>query len=299
MEKIKAKKSKIRFEQILPYLYIAPMIILLIVFSGYSSIQAFVKSFYRNDGALVNDFIGLKNYTDILFRDRVFWKSMKNLLYFFLGMNVCCITPVIAAKFTHSLKSEKSKFFYRSAFTITTVVPSVVSLMIWKFIYYPNVGLVARVCNYFNWGSPNLLGNPKTAVFAIIMIGFPWVQGLAYLMYFAGFQGIDTSLTEAAKIDGANARQIFLKIELPEIMPMFLNMYLLAFIGQFQDYERFMILTNGGPDNATIVPALYMYQKAFATPGEAQYGYACAMAVILFVITFTLSKVFLRKGDKA
>lgn len=299
MEKIKAKKSKIRFEQILPYLYIAPMIILLIVFSGYSSIQAFVKSFYRNDGALVNDFIGLKNYTDILFRDRVFWKSMKNLLYFFLGMNVCCITPVIAAKFTHSLKSEKSKFFYRSAFTITTVVPSVVSLMIWKFIYYPNVGLVARVCNYFNWGSPNLLGNPKTAVFAIIMIGFPWVQGLAYLMYFAGFQGIDTSLTEAAKIDGANARQIFLKIELPEIMPMFLNMYLLAFIGQFQDYERFMILTNGGPDNATIVPALYMYQKAFATPGNAQYGYACAMAVILFVITFTLSKVFLRKGDKA
>lgn len=299
MEKIKAKKSKIRFEQILPYLYIAPMIILLIVFSGYSSIQAFVKSFYRNDGALVNDFIGLKNYTDILFRDRVFWKSMKNLIYFFLGMNVCCITPVIAAKFTHSLKSEKSKFFYRSAFTITTVVPSVVSLMIWKFIYYPNVGLVARVCNYFNWGSPNLLGNPKTAVFAIIMIGFPWVQGLAYLMYFAGFQGIDTSLTEAAKIDGANARQIFLKIELPEIMPMFLNMYLLAFIGQFQDYERFMILTNGGPDNATIVPALYMYQKAFATPGNAQYGYACAMAVILFVITFTLSKVFLRKGDKA
>lgn len=300
MEKIKVKKrKKIRFNQILPYLYIAPMIILLLVFSGYSSIQAFVKSFYRDDGALLHEFVGFKNYIDILFKDRVFWMSMKNLFWFFLGMNVCCVTPVIAAKFTHSLRSEKSKFFYRSAFTITTVVPGVVSLMIWKFIYYPNVGMIERICKYFgSTVSPNLLGNPKTAVLAVIMIGFPWVQGLAYLMYFAGFQGIDTSLLEAARIDGANGRQIFFKIELPEILPMFINMYTLAFIGQFQDYERFMILTNGGPDNATMVPALYMYQKAFGTPGNQQYGYACAMAVILFVITFVLSKLLLGKGDK-
>lgn len=292
------KVKKFKMQTIMPYLYIAPMLVLLFAFSGWSSIEAVITSFYRNDGALVNEFIGLKNYTNILFHDRIFWISMRNLVYFFLGMNVCCCMPVIAAKFTHSLLSEKAKFFIRSAFTITTVVPAVVVMMLWKFIYYPNVGLVARVCEYFGKASPNLLGNPKTAVIAFILIGFPWIQGLSYLMYFAAFQGIDSSLIEAAKIDGANARQIFFKVELAEIKPLFINLYILAFIGQFQDYERFLILTNGGPDNATLVPALYMYQKAFGTPGESQYGYACAMAMILFIITFTLSKILIGKGER-
>ena len=292
------KGKKFSMQTAMPYLYIAPMLILLFMFSGWSSIEAFVKSFYRYDGAYVNEFIGLKNYKDILFNDRIFWISMRNLVYFFLGMNICCCTPVIAAKFTHSLISDRMKFFVRSAFTITTVVPAVVVMMLWKFIYYPNVGMVARICEYFGKPSPNLLGNPKTAVIAFILIGFPWIQGLSYLMYFAGFQAIDTSLIEAAKIDGANARQTFFRVELPEIMPLFINLYILAFIGQFQDYERFLILTNGGPDNATLVPALYMYQKAFGTASESQYGYACAMAVILFVITFSLTKILIGRGER-
>ena len=293
------KRKSFRWSTALPYLYVAPMLILLFTFSGWSTIEAFVKSFYRNDGALINQFIGFKNYVDILLHDRIFWISMKNLLYFFIGMNICVCAPVIAAKFTYTITSDRVKFFIRSAFTVTTVVPSVIIMMLWKLIYYPNVGLIARIYEYFGQPSPNLLGNPSTAVIAFIFIGFPWVQGLPYLMYFAAFQGIDPSLIEAAKIDGANEKTIFFKVELPEIKSVFINLYLLAFIGQFQDYERFLVLTNGGPDNATLVPALYMYQKAFGTPGESQYGYACAMAVILFIITFTLSKLLLGKGKKS
>lgn len=281
--------------KVLPYLYIAPMLIFLLVFSLWPFIESIKTSFYMDDGMFLHEFVGLRNYVNILFKDKMFWKSMKVLFYMFIGMNICSLFPLIAAKLTCMLKSDKLKFFVRSAFTITTVVPGVVNLMIWKFIYYPEIGMIARVFDYFGLESLNLLGSEATVIPAIIMIGFPWVNGLTYLMYCATFQGIDSSIMEAAKIDGASEWQIFTRIELPVIKPVFISFYILAFINQFHDYERFLILTNGGPNYASTTPALYMYQKAFGA-GDTEYGYACAMAMILFIITFTLSKV-LMKGD--
>ena len=281
----------------MPYIYVAPMIIFLLVFSAWPFFTAIKTSFYRNDGMTINDFIGIKNYVDILFHDRLFWKSMGNLFYLFLGMNVCFVSPIITAKFTYMLSRERLKYIIRSAFTITTVVPTVVTMMLWKFIYYPNIGLIARIAEYLGMASPNLLGDERTAILAVIFIGFPWVNGLSFLMYFASLQSMDESLVEAAKIDGANAFQQFFKIELPMMMPLIASFYVIAFIGQFQDYEKFLILTSGGPNNATLTPALYMYQKAFGTAGESEFGYACAIAMVLFVITFILSRL-LQRGDK-
>ncbi|MBO5007314.1 MAG: sugar ABC transporter permease [Clostridia bacterium] len=290
-------KRRLRLSTFMPYIYVAPMIIFLLVFSAWPFFTAIKTSFYRNDGMTINDFIGIKNYVDILFHDRLFWKSMGNLFYLFLGMNVCFVSPIITAKFTYMLSSERLKYIIRSAFTITTVVPTVVTMMLWKFIYYPNIGLIARIAEYLGMASPNLLGDERTAILAVIFIGFPWVNGLSFLMYFASLQSMDESLVEAAKIDGANAFQQFFKIELPMMMPLIASFYVIAFIGQFQDYEKFLILTSGGPNNATLTPALYMYQKAFGTAGESEFGYACAIAMVLFVITFILSRL-LQRGDK-
>ena len=286
-----------RVQTIRPYLYVAPMIIFLLVFSAWPFFTAVKTSFYRNDGITVNDFVGFKNYIDILFHDRIFWKSMGNLFYLFLGMNVCFLSPIIMAKLTYTLSSDRVKYLIRSAFTITTVVPTVVTMMIWKFVYYPNIGLVARIMQSLSLPSPNLLGDEKTALFAVILIGFPWVNGLSFLMYFASLQSIDTSMLEAARIDGATEFQTFIKIELPLMKPLIVSFYVLAFINQFQDYERFLILTGGGPNNATMTPALYMYQNAFGY-NDSRFGYACAVAMILFVITFTLTKVLRRESKK-
>lgn len=291
------KRKKLKAKTFIPYLYVAPMIILLLIFSAWPFLTAVKTSFYRNDGLALNEFVGLQNYINILTKDKLFWKSMLNLFWLFLGMNICFVSPIIMAKLTYTLSSEKLKYLIRSAFTITTVVPTVVTMMLWKFIYYPNIGLIARVAEFFHSNSPNLLGDEKTAIIAVILIGFPWVNGLSFLMYFASLQAMDTSIVEAAQMDGANALQMFTKIELPMMKPLIISFYVLAFIGQFQDYERFLILTNGGPNNATLTPALYMYQKAFGTTGESQFGYACAIAMLLFVVTFVLSKL-LMKGDE-
>lgn len=298
---MKVKKNKKKETQvivgrkILPYLYTSPMIIFLLLFSLWPIFESIKTSFYMDDGMFLHKFVGFRNYFDILFNDRMFWRSMKILIYLFIGMNICCLFPLVAAKLTCMLHSDRMKFFVRSAFTITTVVPSVVNLMVWKFIYYPEIGMLARITEQLGLESLNLLGNEATVIPAIIMMGFPWVNGLTYLMYCATLQGIDSSIMEAAKIDGATEWQIFTRIELPVIKPVFISFYVLAFIGQFHDYERFLILTNGGPNYASTTPALYMYQKAFGAM-ESDYGYACAMAMILFIITFVLSKV-LMKGD--
>lgn len=297
MKKTKTKPIKRKNgSSVLAYFYVAPIFAFLMLFSLWPFIESVKTSFYMNDGMFLNEFVGMRNYVDILFHDRMFWRSMKVLFYLYLGMNLCCIFPLIAAKFTCMLRSDRLKFFVRSAFTITTVVPSVVNLMVWKFIYYPEIGMIARLLDSFGLESLNLLGNESTVIPAIIMIGFPWVNGLTYLMYCATLQGIDSSIMEAAKIDGATEWQIFTRIELPVIRPVFLSFYILGFIGQFHDYERFLILTNGGPSYASTTPALYMYQKAFGGGMTNDYGYACAMAMILFIITFVLTKV-LMKGD--
>lgn len=293
--KANKKKDARTSRGFLPYFYTAPTLIFLLVFSLWPIIQSIITSFYMDDGMYLHEFVGFRNYYKILFKDRMFWKSMLILFYLFIGMNICCLFPLIAAKLTSMLHSDKMRFFVRAAFTITTVVPGVVNLMIWKFIYYPEIGMIARVLGRFGLESLNLLGDESTVIPAIIMIGFPWVNGLTYLMYCATFDGIDESMMEAAKIDGASGWQIFTKIELSAIKPMFISFYILAFIGQFHDYERFLILTNGGPNYASRTPALYMYQKAFDGL-DADYGYACAMAMILFIITFILTKV-LMKGD--
>lgn len=292
--KVKKRKNIRIGNGTLPYFYIAPTLILLLIFSLWPVIKSVITSFYMDDGFYLHKFVGFKNYHKILFQDRRFWKSMLVLLYLFIGMNICCLFPLIAAKLTSMLHSSKMKFFVRSAFTITTVVPSVVNLMIWKFIYYPEIGMIARL---FGLSSLNLLGDESTVIPAIIMIGFPWVNGLTYLMYCATFDGMDSSMIEAAKIDGATEWKLFTKIELTVLKPMFVSFYILSFIGQFHDYERFLILTNGGPNYASTTPALYMYQKAFAGL-DADYGYACAMALILFIITFTLTKVLMKGESK-
>lgn len=280
-----------------PYILIAPIFILLFMFSLYPLMQAFIKSFYRYDAISINEFIGLENYKNLFFRDEAFWKSMRNLLVLFGGMHICFCFPIIAAKLLHSISSKRFQYALRTTFVIPMVVPAVVSMMLWKFIYYPQIGMIARIATSMGLASPNLLGTQSTALFAIILINFPWVSGLPFLTYFSAFQNVDRSQIEAAKIDGASAFQIFKKIELPNILPQIKALYLISIIGQFQDYERFLILTDGGPNNATLVPGLHMYHQAFPAVGESEYGYACAIAVILFMCTIVMSKVLIRNKE--
>ncbi len=280
------------------YLFILPAFIFLFMFLFMPISTAFVKSFYRYDTMSVNQFIGFKNYVKLFTQDPKFWKSMLLLLYYFVGLIVCFFTQIITAKFTQSVVNMRLQKIFRAAFIVPMVVPGVITLMMWKFIYYPGTGVIARIAAAMGMAqSPNLLGNAKTVNAALIFAGFPWVAGTSFIILYSAFQGVEKSLTESAAIDGATGIKTFFLIELPTIMPQLKVLFVYAIIGLVQQYEKNLIMTNGGPNNASLLPGLHMYKLAFGGT-EPQFGYACAVCMILFVVTMVSSIFAMRYKEE-
>ena len=288
-------KKDIYIRRITPYLYIAPAFILIAIFLVAPFYTALTKAFYRYDLVNVDEFVGIQNFVKLFTSDPKFLISLRNLLYILAGFLVCFQFPLIAAKLTHSLASDRLQYWFRSFFMIPLGVPGIVSLFMWKFIYYPEVGALSRILGFFNVAAPNMLGNPRFVMIAIILMGFPWVAGLNYIINFAALQEIDISISDAADLDGAGYFAKFFRVELPLIMPQLKALLILGLIGTVQDYERFLLLTGGGPMNRTLVPGLHMFNMAFGR-GEANYGYACAISLVLLAINLLGVSLFLKFG---
>ncbi len=282
-------------KKVVPYLYILPILSFLAIFILKPFIFAIIKSFYRYDGFNTDVFIGLDNYIQ-LFSDRKFYISLYNLLIFFIGFFVAFAVPIIVAEMIFNLRSEGLRNFFRTALIMPMVIPAIVILLVWKFMYYPSIGLFSQVFEAIGMEAPNFLGGSAWVKPSIIMIGFPWVAGVNLLIIYAALQGIDQSVIEASQIEGLGTIKRVFKIDIPLIMPQIKSLLILGIIGQMQNYERILILTQGGPNNASLVPGLYMYQVAFPTDGSIPlFGYSCAMAVVLFLITLFITILVLRE----
>lgn len=290
----KKKKSNLMNKQnFYAYLFILPAFIFLFMFLCMPLITAITKSFYRYDCISINEFLGFENYRKLFFHDPKFWASMKLLLVYFVGFIVCLFTQIITAKFVQSIISQRIQKVFRAIFIVPLVVPAVVTLLMWKFIYYPEIGVVARVAEMLGVSSPNFLGNPATVNIALIFVGFPWVAGTNFIILYSAFQGVDKSLTEAASIDGATSIKTFFNVELPLILPQIKVLFVYGVIGLVQQYEKNLIMTGGGPNNASLLPGLHMYNVALGS-AEPEFGYACAISVVLFVVTMTASVLAMR-----
>lgn len=280
--KVKMRKDLIREER-WAYLFIAPIFIGLILFHLFPFIFAIAKSFYNYDGVYLNRFVGFENYIRLM-QDMKFWKSMVTLLYYFVGTTLCMAVQVVAARLVCGLKPAWWQNTTRTIFVAPFVVPSVVTVFMWRFIYYPEIGVFARIAEFFGKTAPDFLGNSLLVNPAIIFAGFPWIAGVNFLIFYSAFNGVDPSMREAAEIDGASSIKCFFKVELPMIMPQIKTMYMFALIGLMQSYEKNLLFTNGGPNDASLVPGLYMYQTGFGS--DSSFGYSSAISVVLFIITF-------------
>ena len=279
-------------------LYILPLFVFMMAFMLVPFVTGIVKSLYKYDEISINEFIGLLKYIDLFTKDGKFIIALKNMVFLLFAMVFCFSFSVIAAKLTLMVKSKKKQYLFRVLLFLPMAIPSVVTMMMWKFLYYPEIGAFAHIFKWFGATFPNVLGTEKFVLWAIVLIGFPWISGFNYIIVTSALQGIDAGLIEGAKIDGAGFLKIFFRIELPLIAPQLKTLVTLALIGQIQEYERFLILTNGGPNNASLVPGLHMYKMAFSS-GNSQYGYACAISVVLFIITLVLSIIVMRRRKES
>lgn len=283
---------------LMAYLFVLPALAFNVIFDWLPMLQGIVMSVFRWDGFRPAQYVGLENFRQIL-TDEVFWISIKNMLFFFVMGLILMIPTIVVSIVLFRLRNKKSQYLYRVLFCLPMVIPGMVILLIWQFMYNTQYGFFNQLLSLVGLEQfrQTWLGDPNLAKWCILFMGFPWIVTNAALIYMGGLQSIDESIWEAAKLDGITALKRVFYLELPLIKGQFKLNLIGTLVGGITGYTTQLILTKGGPGFETLVPGLYMYNKAF---GAKQYGYASAVGLLLFVISAGISLItlkFLRSDD--
>jgi ABC-type sugar transport system permease subunit len=282
------------------FLFILPAVLIISIFKYYPFASSLYHSFFNWNGANINIFLGFKNYLD-LFRDSFFHAAFGNILK--VCAAVLCINlffPFCAAELINNLESKRARNFFRLGFIVPMVIPGTVITLLWRWIFAGDYGVLNMLLK--NIGLNNLtvpwLGTPKTALGAIVCIGFPWISGLSFLLYLSGLQAIPRDLYEMADIAGLSRWKRLVYIDIPLVASQRKLVITYMLIQGFQMFEQPFILTYGGPGNATLTPALLIYKQAF---DNNQFGYSSATGVVLFVVVMIITLInqhFLRENER-
>ncbi|WP_422785502.1 carbohydrate ABC transporter permease [Roseibium algae] len=268
------------------WLLLAPAMVFLFAFTHIPAITTFINSFYSTPrGQRSAKFIGLANYERLL-GDEVFWKVLVNNLWFALGtIPISVGLAIVMALWVNGKLAGRS--FVRMAYFTPTVLPLIAVANIWLFFYTPGFGLFDQIVGgLFGWTSTNWLGDPATALNAVIVVTIWKEAGFFMIFYLAALQTIPVTLIEAAQIEGASRWTVFRRITFPLLMPTTLFVSVNAVINSFRLVDHIFILTDGGPDNASSLLLFYVYETAFR---YWETGYAATLTVVLLVLLSALA----------
>ncbi|WP_308635448.1 carbohydrate ABC transporter permease [Paenibacillus silvisoli] len=281
------------------YLFVLPSIAMTLLFEYFPMFDGIYHSFYRWDGANLESFIGFDNFVRI-FQDPTFYVSLQNMLFFLVFGLILMFPTIVACIVLFRIKSSRLQYMYRVLFCVPMIVPGIVSLLIWKFMYNPQIGFFNQLLTFIGLDdyAQLWLGDPVLAKWCILLMGFPFIQTIAALIYLGGLQSVDSHIWDAADIDGAGPIKRMIHVELPLMKGQFKLNLIGVLAGTVTGYGTQLVLTNGGPGFSTLVPGLYMYQRAFG--GKTEFGYASAVGLVLFVISLLISIIafkYIRSDD--
>jgi len=273
------------------YALILPTFIVVLMFRYYPAFSGVYHSFFEWDGALLKEWIGLSNYTEAL-QDAKLLQSFLVVLIFISANIIKMIPSIITALLIFHLKNEKFQYLYRVLFVVPMIIPGIVYMLLWKFFYEPNIGLLNQSLMAFGIIDPDFppmwLADPNLVIPSIIFMGFPWVGVVSVLIFLSGLQSIPTAVYEASQIDGCGPIKRCITIEIPMIMAQVRLSLVLMIIASLKGFENILIMCNefGGPNSMANVPGLYMFRMAFM---EGRVGYACALGMLLFGVILVLT----------
>ena len=229
-------------------------------------------------------FVGLKNYTKLFTEDEQFLRSLGNTAFMVvLGVPIHMIAGLGVAMLLN--QQVRGLPFYRTFFFLPSQISGVALAILWSWILHPQFGLFAIVLKLTDIQPPNFLQDPNWVKPAFIILGV-WGIGTTMIIWLAGLQGIPDTFYEAAQVDGAGRLRQFFSITLPLLSPTIFFVLVTSIIGTFQIFTQAYVITQGGPNDATLFYALLIYRHAF------QYfnmGYAAALAWVLFIIVMALT----------
>ncbi|CDF58807.1 carbohydrate ABC transporter permease [Thermobrachium celere] len=268
------------------YYFIAPIMVLFCVFMVYPIIRSFILSFQKFDAGHYK-FVGFDNYI-LLFKDDIFLQALKNnFWYLIIQVPIMILLALILAVMINS-QFLKYKGFFRMAFFMPAVTALVAYALVFRLLLNTDFGFINFILSKFGLPRVDWLNGEFTSKLSII-IAMTWRwTGYNMIILLAGLQGISEEIYEACDIDGANAVQRFFKVTLPLMKPIILFCAITSTIGTLQLFDESFILTKGGPDNATISVAHYLYNTGFRF---MKFGYAAAMSYVLVIIIAVLSLI--------
>ena len=268
------------------YVFLLPWVIGCIVFFLGPILMSFVLSFTQYDVISAPLFIGLANYKEAFFSDKLFWPSIwRTLEYSGVVVPVALIGALILASLLN--RGVKGTNIFRASFFVPTLTPAVALVVVWQWLLEPTVGPLNFGLNLFTIKGPIWLNSPQWALVSVIMINL-WASmgGNAMLIFLAGLQGVPQELYEAADLDGAGGWARFRHVTFPMISPTFFFNLVLGVIGALKVFTTAFVATRGGPNYATWFFALDIYQEAFAF-FKMGYGSALAWVFVILVLIFT------------
>ena len=283
-----------RRENVAGYLFMLPSLIFFIGFVVAPMIICIGYSFTdanMNSKTVATTFVGLKNFID-LWQDETFLLALKNtFLIVLVSVPAVCMFSLWVGSAIYHLKGPVLSAF-RCIFYLPVVTGSVAVTVVWKWMYDNYTGIL----NYVLKGAGliekniNFLGDERFALWCIILILFTTSVGQPIVLYVSALGNVDTTLIEAAQVDGANDIQVFWKVKWPQMMPTTLYILVITTINSFQCFALIQLLTQGGSGTNTVM--YYIYFTAFKlTEQRGHFGYANAMGVVLAIFIGILSAI--------
>ncbi|MFH1086029.1 MAG: sugar ABC transporter permease [Chloroflexota bacterium] len=282
------RSPRARQEALEGYAWISLWLIGFVIFTAFPIVASLYLSFTRYKIGSAAEWIGVSNYQEALFRDRLFWPSLVRTGYYslfnvLLGVSGSLVLALVLDKIA------RARSLYRAVYYLPSLTPAVATAILWSWLLHPQVGLVNDMLRQIGIKGPGWLTSTTWAIPAIILISL-WgsIGGGRMIIFLAGLQGVPTEFYEAAEIDGASGLSKFVRITVPLISPtIFFNM-ILGIIGSFNVFTIAYVATEGGPNYATWFYMLHLYYNAFS---YFQMGYACTLAWFLFLIVVTLTVI--------
>lgn len=263
------------------WLLVLPAAALLALFTHYPALATLWASFHSTPkGGRAAQWVGLDNYQGMV-EDPVFWQVLANNLWFAVGTIPASIAlAMLMAVWVNG--KIRGRGFLRLAYFTPTVLPMIAVANIWLFFYTPSYGLLEQfTTGVLGMGSHNWLGTKSTVLACLIVVTIWKEAGFFMIFYLAALQAIPPSLHEAAQIEGAGRWTYFRRVTFPLLMPTTLFVLVNAVINSFRLVDHIVVMTKGGPDNASSLLLYYIYDVGFKFWDSA---YASALTMVLLAI---------------
>ena len=297
MQELAAKRMRNRKmrDQAAGWLFAAPAIIgfvvltlLPMIFSLYWSMTDF--NVFRS----VTNFIGLDNYRNMFGSSELYFKDALKATGYYSILNV---PASILFSFSVALmlsSSIRGRGIFRSIFYLPSIIPAVASCMVWVWLLNQQYGLINTVLKAVGITPPGWIWDKKTVIPTLVMINL-WSTGGTMVIFLAGIRSIPKVYYEALVMDGGNAFHKLIYITVPMVTPTIFFNSIMAIIGSLQVFTQGYIMTEGGPGNSSLFYVYYIYREGFQ---NANMGYACALAWLLFLVILVLTMIVLKTQNK-